>query len=89
MSRKSFTIEKLNEVVSSSTSYREVAEKLGYSKDGGGTILHLKQLVLQHGIDSSHFTGQSHRKNCGKIRTPTEDYLNNRVKVNSWKLKQR
>ena len=41
---KKFSKEELQEKVNSSISFRELAGKLGYSKDGGGTIRSLHNM---------------------------------------------
>ena len=45
--------------------------------------------IENNNIDISHFTGQAHTKNIGKYKTPIEDYLTNKVKITSHKLRLR
>ena len=42
---RTFTKEQAEEIVASSTSIREVARKMSYAQDGGGTIASLKKNV--------------------------------------------
>lgn len=42
---------------------REVAIKLGYSPDGGGSITIIKDMLKIKNFDTSHFTGQGWNKN--------------------------
>ena len=59
---KKFSKEELQEKVNTSISFRELAGKLGYSKDGGGTIRSLHNMCNEYGFDTSHFKGQSWNK---------------------------
>lgn len=45
-----------------SHSYRELARKIGYSQDGGGTIKSLHEAVQFYNLDDSHFLGQGWNK---------------------------
>lgn len=60
---RTFTKEQAKEIVASSTSIREVARKMGYAQDGGGTIASLKKMFEEYDIDTSHFLGQGWNKN--------------------------
>lgn len=51
--------EQIEEIVNNSKSFREVAKKLGYKKDGGGTITSLHKMCEELKLDTSHFLGQS------------------------------
>lgn len=51
--------EELAQIVKESRSFREVAGKLGYAKDGGGTITSIKRMCQELDLDTSHFLGQS------------------------------
>lgn len=86
---KEYTIQEIEEICKNSESYREVSLKLGYSPNGGGSIRRLKDIISDYNINISHFKGQGHTKNIGKYRTPTEDYLNNKVKITSYHLRER
>lgn len=45
-----------------SHSTREVAQKLGYKMDSGGTNASLKRMYEELGIDTSHFHGKAWNK---------------------------
>lgn len=55
--------EKFAQLVKESKSFYELAEKIGYSKTGGGTQESLKNAVKERKLDTSHFTGQGWNKN--------------------------
>lgn len=59
---KNFSEEEIRRIVKESVSTREVAEKLGYKKDGGGTIASLNKMFKDLDLDTSHFKGQSWNK---------------------------
>ena len=59
---KEFTTQQIQDIVASSYSNREVADKLGYSKDGGGTMTTLKKMYEELNLDTSHFKGQGWNK---------------------------
>ena len=84
-----FTKEELQKFCNESESYRELAIKIGYAPDAGSATKTLKEAVLILGLDCSHFKGQGHTKNIGKRRTPTEDYLTNKVKIKTHALRLR
>ena len=50
------------QLVKESKSFYELAEKIGYSKSGGGTQETLKRVVKERNLDVSHFTGQGWNK---------------------------
>lgn len=54
--------EKFAQLVKESKSFHELAEKIGYSKTGGGTQEALKNAVKERGLDVSHFTGRAWNK---------------------------
>lgn len=49
-------------MVAESYSFYELAEKIGYTKTGGGTQSSLKKAVQERNLDTSHFTGQAWNK---------------------------
>lgn len=55
---KNFSEDQIREIVATSYSNREVAKKLGYEKDGGGTRTTLKAMYEELNLDTSHFKGQ-------------------------------
>ena len=59
---RNFSREELSEIVKSSYSNREVARKLGYAVDGGGTMASLKKMYEELNLDTSHFKGQGWNK---------------------------
>ena len=59
---KNFSKEELQQFVQDSISFRELAGKIGYAKDGGGTITSLHKMCEEYGFDTSHFKGQSWNK---------------------------
>jgi hypothetical protein len=60
---RNFTKEEIEKIVSESYSNREVARKLGYSQDGGGTMASIKKMYEELELDTSHFKGQGWNKN--------------------------
>ncbi len=54
---RNFSEEEIRKIVSESISIREVAKKLGYAPDGGGTAKSLKAMFVELNIDTSHFKG--------------------------------
>ena len=59
---RSFSKEEISEIVQTSYSNREVARKLGYAVDSGGTMASLKKMYLELELDTSHFKGQGWNK---------------------------
>ena len=59
---KNYSKEELQQLVQESISFRELAGKLGYARDGGGTITSLHRMCEEYGFDTSHFRGQSWNK---------------------------
>ncbi len=58
---KDFTKEEIQDIVTESSSYSEVARKLGYSSGSGVSIV--KQVLNDYNIDTSHFKGHAWNKN--------------------------
>ncbi len=86
---RNYSLEEFQQICNESESVREVVQKLGYAPNGGGTAARVKRDIENNNIDISHFTGQAHTKNIGKYKTPIEDYLTNKVKITSHKLRLR
>ena len=86
---RNYSLEEFQQICNESESVREVVQKLGYAPNGGGTATRIKRDIENNNIDISHFTGQAHTKNIGKYKTPIEDYLTNKVKITSHKLRLR
>lgn len=59
---RNFSKEELAEIVKTSYSNREVARKLGYKADGGGTMASLRNMYQELNLDTSHFKGQGWNK---------------------------
>lgn len=59
---RNFSEEEIRKIVAESISIREVAKKLGYVPDGGGTAKSLKAMFVELNIDTSHFKGQGWNK---------------------------
>lgn len=59
---RKFPKEELEKIVKESFSYREVAGKLGYQRDGGGTIKSIHNMCEELNLDTSHFKGQGWNK---------------------------
>ena len=81
--------ETLSRICAESYSYRQCLDKMGIVPAGGNYAC-LKRHIQLHGIDISHFTLQGWSK--GKIigpKRPLEDYLTNKISIQSWKLKKR
>lgn len=73
---RQFSKEYIEKIVNESKSYREVAQKLGYAKDSGGTQTSLIKMCNELNLDTSHFLGQSWNK---------ENYDYNLFTINSVK----
>ena len=58
-----FSDQELQQIIKNSRSIREVAIKLGYSPDGGGSIIIIKDMLEIKKFDISHFAGQGWNKN--------------------------
>lgn len=59
---RKFSTEEISQIVKESKSFREVAGKLGYIKDGGGTITSMHKMCKELNLDTSHFLGQGWNK---------------------------
>lgn len=70
--------ERFAQLVKESRSFYELAEKIGYSKTGGGTNEALRKAVKERDLDISHFTGESWNKNNYDYST----FTNNSIKKN-------
>lgn len=60
---RTYSREQIEQMVSESRSFRDLAERMGYQKDGGSIINRLQQVVKNYNIDTSHFLGQGWNKN--------------------------
>lgn len=84
-----YTKEELQKFCNESDSNRTLAKKIGYSPDSGTAQKTIKEMIKELNLDTSHFLGQGHKKNLGKIKTCTEDYLTGKVKITTHKLRLR
>ena len=79
----------LKTAIKSSTSMRQVLQKLGVSPFGGNYDV-LRKAILHFKLDTSHFHGQAWNK--GKKlgpKQPIEKYLSNEISIQSFKLRNR
>ena len=86
---KNYTIPYLKVIVKKSKSIREVLSNLNMAT-AGGNYQTIKKKIVEHNIDTSHFTGQAWNK--GKKLGPkrsVDEYLSNQKPIQSWKLKRR
>jgi hypothetical protein len=87
---RTYTDEQLREAIVSSTSIRQVLIKLGLNPKGGGAYRSIHQSIKTLCIDTSHFKGQGWSQgNTLQFKIDTGDYLSNKKKVQSYKLKIR
>lgn len=66
---KQFSKEEIEEIVAQSTSYSEVARRIGYT--GGSGINTIKQVLIDYAIDTSHFKGHAWNKNENNLSWST------------------
>lgn len=89
MQIKTYTKEQLETAVLNSTSIRQVLLKLGL-KEAGGNHSTIKKEIEEYKLDINHFKGQAWSKNITLgPKTDLDDYLNNKIKITSYKLKLR
>ena len=89
MKLRKYTQEQLREAVRESFSLAQTLKLLGLSPCGGNYLV-LKKAITHFNLNTSHFTGQFWNK--GKkigVKQPIENYLNNTVRITSFKLKKR
>lgn len=89
MKLRKYTEQQLFEAIKNSFSLAQTLKMLGVAPYGGNYTV-LKKAIGHFNIDTSHFTGQVWNK--GKKLPPTqplEKYLNNEIKILSFKLKNR
>ena len=88
-SRYTYSEQELLEAVKTSTSIRQVLEKLDIVP-AGGNYQTTNRRIKKLNIDNSHFTGQAWNK--GKVvgpKRPIEEYLKENSQIQSFKLKGR
>lgn len=89
MKLRKYTEEQLKKAVKDSFSLAQTLKTLGLVPCGGNYLV-LKKAIAYFNLDTSHFTGQLWNK--GKrtgTKQLTENYLNNNVRISSFKLKKR
>ena len=89
MKPRKYTEEQLKKAVNDSFSLAQTLKTLGLIPCGGNYLV-IKRAIAFFNLDISHFTGQIWNK--GKktgARQSTENYLNNNVRISSYKLKKR
>lgn len=84
--KRTWSKDQLADAVSSSASRRQVLSKLGL-KDAGGSYAFIKAKIEEYDLDTSHFTGMLWSR--GKKIYPIQDYLSNKRRMNSNKLRER
>ena len=67
-----YTKELLEPLVKSSTSLISVVRKLGITSYGGGTQSHIKKVIANYGIDTSHFLGQANNQGLHHVGGPAK-----------------
>ncbi len=86
--RNHYTKELLEPIIKKSKSWGEVCRTLKVNACTGSQS-HIKMRSINFGIDFSHFTGQGWRKGqTFKPKYPIEDFLTNKRRINSDRLKK-
>jgi gas vesicle protein len=62
LKKRKYSKELLDPIVKESKSIKEVLRKLNINSDGGGTHSHIKNIIKNYNIDTSHFTGRGWNK---------------------------
>lgn len=62
---KKFTDNEIKDFVCASISFRELQKKMGYSESSGSATEILRKVLIEKGIDFSHFKGQAWNKKDG------------------------
>jgi len=89
MSRRKYTNQQVIDAVASSTSLRQVLNKLDL-KSAGGNYASIKKLIVTLKLDTKHILGQAiHRGQRFGPKRPLEDYLSNLYSIQSHKLRLR
>ena len=70
---KQLSEEEFAQLVKESRSFQDLAQRIGYKKEGGGTQTALKEAVKERGLDTSHFLGQGWNKDNHDYSTFTKD----------------
>ena len=89
MKLRKYSLEQLKLAINENTSLRQVLIKLNVAPYGGNYEI-LKKAIAHYNLDISHFSGQAWNK--GKklsAKYSITDYLENKVPIQSYKLKNR
>lgn len=89
--KRSWTIEQLRYAVGTSTSHRQVLQKIGL-REAGGNYDQIKKYILEAGLSTGHFVGIPWNKGLrgiGKPFLPLEAILTKNNTYQSFKLKKR
>ena len=83
-------LNELPDIVKSSTSIRQVLQKLGL-KPAGGNYVQVRKAIQELNLDVSHFTGQGHLrgKTHSYTKRPLSDYTEKGVPIQSNQLRIR
>lgn len=71
-----FSDEQLSSFVLESYSFRQLAEKCGYQKDGGSSIMTVRLMCEQKGFDTSHFSNKLRKEDVNIENTFKRGYKN-------------
>lgn len=86
MGKFEWNLEEIKKLVKDATTFSEVLRCLNIPVQGNNSNT-LKRLLNVNNIDYSHFTGRA--KHYKTHPTKIEDYLNNKIKIKTFKLKQK
>lgn len=86
MSKYSYDLENIKEIVKNSLNFSEVLRKLNIPKRGNN-IKTIKNFIIRNNINYSHFTYEK-RINKNNRKKPIEDYFNNKINIKSTSLKK-
>ena len=89
MRLRKYTLQQLEEAVRTSYSYRQTLIKLSVVPAGGNYEV-LKKAINYFKLDSSHFRGMGWNKGqkLPSKRRPISDYISNKYRIQSYKLKK-
>lgn len=86
MGKYNWNLEQIKEAVNKSINFTEVLELINIPRQGNNSST-LRKFLDKNNIDYSHFTG---RARVYKMQeTPIEEYLENKIKITSSKLKNK
>ena len=91
MKKRKWNEQQLSNAIKTSTSYRQVLNKIGL-RQAGGNYQQIKKYIQEYEFDISHFTGKLWNKGLkgiGKPRIPLKDILVENSNYQSFKLKKR